>query len=993
MQEKIIASMEGARGVVAGYSTIYKAGNKILSLKPKLSAAEKGEEKSTKKNTRAKYDQAKSVLKLESRLKKLYAIRSRGVKLSATSIASMRKLEARYTAMGGKVKKLEAQHGNLLAKFTKMRWAMVNVAMIAGTLYGIYRGIGQPIVELQSAMAMVRKTTGFTAEETKILRHEIVSLSKVLPQTAKELAEIAGVAGQLGLGADKKTGVQAIKSFTTVAAMMATATEMTAEDAAKALGKITQAFGLPIASVNELGSVINELSNTTAANASEISQSMLKVGAAAANLGISVQVVAALQATLVSAGMQASRAGTRMRAALTKMSTNLEAVAKLVPNKTFKQFSDLMRTDIDSAVLLVIKSLSEMNDEQRRGKDINDAFGSAAGFVINTLSSLYPELTRNIKTANDEMDMGISLLKEVAIQSSTIEGRWSMMTNTLKSSFIEADTWLGKVVNQMFMLSQMSGKGLLESLTGPGTKLEPVGGGLYKQTTSTFTEHYEEILKKERLDPLIEEFFRLQKLLGTTDEQAKKVANTLDGLRDSVSGGITTYTIQNELIRGQIQLGNKIIPQQNTLIERYTDAKVALDDYTRARKAYNEALEARDLDALIKAEMDLNTVVEDINFDLPNEAKAILKLGDAALATTVSVDLLSKAQQKAAFIFGIVNKRMTDDLKELNAQYKEYAKARFEGETAILRNIHELEVAINREKLAQLRLGDSVTSTNDALQSQMDFYETWVDTIHVAIKALIAEGDIMSSDVTKVVKEQQTILLSSTQFKTEEDDEELTKMKELQRARDIARLEYELGIGEQRYQLQEYIGDMERRGQVEWTSASQAISAIEEVKQKIDTLTEKQKSVTENWKNAQNEVKVFQLGVDLAILNANASLESHISILDKAIDKYITLGTLMNGGTSPAYTIAGIGVSSGVAGAFPDLQGAYNRYGKYGDFIMRPGEEPVGFNKDDTVVGFKGDASGLGITIENINISGVSGDPEEFAFQFTTALKNQIITM
>ncbi|MEA2037846.1 MAG: phage tail tape measure protein, partial [Nanoarchaeota archaeon] len=86
-----------------------------------------------------------------------------------------------------------------LLHMTKFRWALVNVAMAAALAYGAFNVFIKPTIELETAMVKVRKTTGMTTEEIKGLETQLLDMSKSVPQSADELAEMAAVAGQLGI--------------------------------------------------------------------------------------------------------------------------------------------------------------------------------------------------------------------------------------------------------------------------------------------------------------------------------------------------------------------------------------------------------------------------------------------------------------------------------------------------------------------------------------------------------------------------------------------------------------------------------------------------------------------------------------------------------------------------------------------------------------------------------------------------------------------------
>ncbi len=209
-----------------------------------------------------------------------------------------------------KTKLINAQLGlnksnkSLLTSFTKMRWAMVNVAMAGAMAYGAFKLLVQPAIEFEDAMAQVQKTTNFADDDLHDLSMELRQLSTIMPTTAKELAEIAAVAGQLGID-----GAESIASFTAAVAMISVATDMTAEQTATNMAKIANAFQIPISEVAYMGNAIDMLENTTAAKASEIERSLTRVGAAATTMGISFEQSSAAVSTLIAAGMGAERSG------------------------------------------------------------------------------------------------------------------------------------------------------------------------------------------------------------------------------------------------------------------------------------------------------------------------------------------------------------------------------------------------------------------------------------------------------------------------------------------------------------------------------------------------------------------------------------------------------------------------------------------------------------------------------------------------------------
>lgn len=159
-------------------------------------------------------------------------------------------------------------------------------------------------IKLEDALFELRKTAGISLKSMWEIGAELERLTMLMPLSAEELAKIAATAGRLGIRGKKN-----IIEFTKTVAMMATATDLSAEDAAQALGKLTAAFDIPIENVKYLGSVINELSNISASSASEIVEAMKRVGAAGKLMGFTAEEVAAMASTLIDMGHASERSG------------------------------------------------------------------------------------------------------------------------------------------------------------------------------------------------------------------------------------------------------------------------------------------------------------------------------------------------------------------------------------------------------------------------------------------------------------------------------------------------------------------------------------------------------------------------------------------------------------------------------------------------------------------------------------------------------------
>ena len=88
-------------------------------------------------------------------------------------------------------------------------------------------------------MADVRKVVEFNGDnEVNMFTQELKKLSPEIPLSAAELAQIAASGGQLGIQKNK------LIEFTTTVAKMATAFDMSAEQAGDSIAKLANIYGI-----------------------------------------------------------------------------------------------------------------------------------------------------------------------------------------------------------------------------------------------------------------------------------------------------------------------------------------------------------------------------------------------------------------------------------------------------------------------------------------------------------------------------------------------------------------------------------------------------------------------------------------------------------------------------------------------------------------------------------------------------------------------------
>lgn len=276
--------------------------------------------------------------------------------------------------------------------------------------------------KFQAEMVELEKVTN--PETANQMSAAIMEMAKTIPLAQTELAQIASDAGRFGIEGPKN-----IESFTRAVSKMATATDISAQQAGEALAKLAELTGTPITKVENLGSSINELSNNFATSAQEIVDSMLRSSAAMSQFGLSQTEIAGFSAALNAVSESSERAGTRMR----------RLVQEITNPKKIMDMARALGMNVDQ-----YKAMQENNPRQLLLRMI-EGFkeGGRTANILNTnLSTTSRQalagLSQNLDGVNRALDMSAksfrentSLQKEFDTASKTFNSRLQILKNRL----------------------------------------------------------------------------------------------------------------------------------------------------------------------------------------------------------------------------------------------------------------------------------------------------------------------------------------------------------------------------------------------------------------------------------------------------------------------------------------------------------------------------------------------------------------------------------
>ena len=335
------------------------------------------------------------------------------------------------------VRRSRTQVTGLSGAFSRLAGMVPGVGTIIATTFATVAAVlgksAGAAIRLEQAMVEVRKTTGLSGGALRGLTDNMVRLQSELGIASTELAQIAAVAGQLGI-----EGTDNISSFVRTIAQMSRVSELTAEEAATNMARVANAFDLPITQAENLGSVLNELSNTTTATTRDLTTALAQIGNSGAQIGLTVDQVSALVATTIDAGVNVGRVGTQLRNIFTFFQTEADKLAE-VAGVTREEFNTLVEEDALAALRLYLDGLRELPSALQTIR-IKDVFGQENITAVQALVRQTEILNGTLETSGRAFIENTSLQTEFRASLESVSAGW----NLLKQSIGAAATELGQ---------------------------------------------------------------------------------------------------------------------------------------------------------------------------------------------------------------------------------------------------------------------------------------------------------------------------------------------------------------------------------------------------------------------------------------------------------------------------------------------------------------------------------------------------------------------
>ena len=327
---------------------------------------------------------------------------------------------AQFEAIGSKLNGISSAMGEVGETLTKK---------VTVPLAGVGAASVKSFADWESAFAGVMKTVDETATTTYAdLAEGIKKMSTETAASKEEIAGVAEAAGQLGVGADD------ILKFTETMVMMGDSTNLSAEEAATALARISNITGEPLENIDRMGASIVALGNSFATNESSIVEMSNRLASAGTIAGLSTTDVLALSAAMSSVGIEAEAGGTAMTQTLTSISQavsaggdDLNRLAQ-VAGKSAQDFAKEWKSSPVTALQEFISGLSDMNAAGEDTYALLDELGMSGVRQSNMLQSLAlasDQLTSAIDVSNQAYKENTALTEEAEKRYQTFNSQLS----------------------------------------------------------------------------------------------------------------------------------------------------------------------------------------------------------------------------------------------------------------------------------------------------------------------------------------------------------------------------------------------------------------------------------------------------------------------------------------------------------------------------------------------------------------------------------------
>lgn len=300
-------------------------------------------------------------------------------------------------------------------------------------------------VDYESAFAGVKKTVDETATVSyKNLSDGIRQMAKELPASAVEIANVAEVAGQLGIKAED------ILTFSRTMIDMGESTNLSAEEAATAIAKIANILGLTSDEYGRFGASVVDLGNNFATTERDIVEMTNRLAAGGKLAGLTAPDILGLATAMSSVGIEAEAGGTAMTQTLTAIGNAVSLTGKgaaddlnLIAKTAGMTSEEFQQAWKEKPVVALQSFIKGLKDAQDKGVNMNAILaqlgmtGIRQSNMLKSLALASDKMGDAVDRSNKAWKENTALTNEANKRYETTESQLKMFKNQVTDLAIE----------------------------------------------------------------------------------------------------------------------------------------------------------------------------------------------------------------------------------------------------------------------------------------------------------------------------------------------------------------------------------------------------------------------------------------------------------------------------------------------------------------------------------------------------------------------------
>ncbi|OFO01462.1 phage tail tape measure protein [Streptococcus sp. HMSC070B10] len=299
--------------------------------------------------------------------------------------------------------------------------------------------------DYESAFAGVKKTVDETATVSyKNLSDGIRQMAKELPASAVEIANVAEVAGQLGIKAED------ILTFSRTMIDMGESTNLSAEEAATAIAKIANILGLTSDEYGRFGASVVDLGNNFATTERDIVEMTNRLAAGGKLAGLTAPDILGLATAMSSVGIEAEAGGTAMTQTLTAIGNAVSLTGKgaaddlnLIAKTAGMTSEEFQQAWKEKPVVALQSFIKGLKDAQEKGVNMNAILaqlgmtGIRQSNMLKSLALASDKMGDAVDRSNKAWKENTALTNEANKRYETTESQLKMFKNQVTDLAIE----------------------------------------------------------------------------------------------------------------------------------------------------------------------------------------------------------------------------------------------------------------------------------------------------------------------------------------------------------------------------------------------------------------------------------------------------------------------------------------------------------------------------------------------------------------------------